>query len=109
VYGEALFPKLSFGLKIRHPFGKEKRMARRTLDLEKVTLSLPHELVRYADARAAELAISRSQIVGEALAERRAREQDELAREGYAFYAREAEEFATASAQAVLEALGHGD
>jgi len=80
-------------------------MARRTLELEKVTLSLPRELVRYADARAQELETSRSQVIGEALAERRAREEDELAREGYAFYADESAEFAAASIGAVSEAL----
>lgn len=77
------------------------------LDLEKVTLSLPRALVRYADRRAAELATSRGQIVSEALAECLAREEAELAREGYAFFARESEEFAAASAKAVSKALSH--
>lgn len=82
-------------------------MARRMHDLEKVTISLPRELVRYADARAAELGTSRSHVIGEALAERRAREEADLAREGYAFYAAESSVFATASAAAVSEALGN--
>jgi metal-responsive CopG/Arc/MetJ family transcriptional regulator len=86
---------------------KEINMARRTLELEKVTLSLPRELVRYADARAQELATSRSQVISEALAERRAREEDELAREGYAFYAAESTAFAASSISAFSEALGH--
>ncbi len=84
-------------------------MSRRTLDLEKVTLSLPKELVRYADRRAAELSTSRSQVIGDAVADRRAREEEDLAREGYAFYARESEEFAAGSMTAVAEALGRGD
>ena len=81
-------------------------MARPSLDREKVTLSLPRDLVRYADALATELATSRSQVIASALAAQRAREEDELAREGYAFYAQESEEFAAASMRAVSEALG---
>lgn len=84
-------------------------MARRSLDLEKVTISLPMELLRYADQRATELGTSRSQIIGEAVAERRAREAEELAREGYAFYRGEAEDFAGATLRAVSEVLGDAD
>lgn len=82
-------------------------MARRGLDVEKVTLSIPRDLLRYADRRAAALATSRSQVVGDALVELRRREEEELAREGYAFFAQEAEEFAAMSAKAVSEALSH--
>jgi metal-responsive CopG/Arc/MetJ family transcriptional regulator len=80
-------------------------MARRTLDVEKITISLPRELIRYADKRAAELGGSRSQIIRQAVAELRAREVADLAREGYAFYAGECEEFAAASLKAVSEAV----
>ena len=80
-------------------------MARRALDVAKVTISLPQELLRYTDQRAAELGRSRSQIIREAVAELRAREAEELAREGYAFYAGESEEFAAVSLPAVSEAL----
>jgi hypothetical protein len=38
-------------------------------------------------------------------AEIEARERDDLAREGYVFYAKEADEFASASGKAVSEAL----
>ncbi|MBI4494760.1 MAG: ribbon-helix-helix protein, CopG family [Chloroflexi bacterium] len=82
-------------------------MASRAREVEKVTVSLPAELVRYADQRAAELGTSRSQVISRALAELQAREQDATAREGYAFYARESQEFAAASLQAVSEAIGH--
>lgn len=82
-------------------------MARRVLNVEKITLSLPRDLVHYADKRAAQLATSRSQVVSDALAERRAREEEELAREGYAYYAAESEEFAAISAKAVSEVFGH--
>jgi metal-responsive CopG/Arc/MetJ family transcriptional regulator len=73
-------------------------LGRRSLDTQKVTISLPLDLLRYADRRAEELGGSRSQFIGQALAELRAREAEALAREGYAFYAGEAAEFAKASA-----------
>ncbi len=80
-------------------------MARRRLSFERVTVSLPADLVRYADHRAHRLGTSRSQVITEAVAERRARDEEEAAREGYAFYAREAEDFASASFRAVSEAI----
>lgn len=84
-------------------------MARRALDLEKVTVTLPRELVRYADERAAERGVSRSEVVSEAVAQRRARDIDDLAREGYAFYREESSAFAEAVMGPVSEALNHGD
>lgn len=84
-------------------------MPRRTLDLEKITLSLPKDLVRYADMRAAELGVSRSQLIGEAVAQARSREEEALAREGYAFYRHESEEFAAASLSAVSVAVISAD
>jgi metal-responsive CopG/Arc/MetJ family transcriptional regulator len=83
-------------------------MARGSVDSRKVTISLPQDLVSYADRRAEELGRSRSQVIGQALAELRAREAEVLAREGYAFYAGEAEAFASASLEAVSEVLNHG-
>ena len=80
-------------------------MALRSREIEKVTVSLPRQLVRYADQRATELGTSRSQIIGQALLELEARERDELAKEGYRFYATEAQEFAVSSIKAVSEAL----
>lgn len=80
-------------------------MVKRAAEIEKVTVSLPRHLVRYANLRAAELGTSRSQIIGRALSELEARERDNLAREGYVFYAAESEEFAAASGNAVSEAL----
>ena len=47
-------------------------MARDSLDKQKVTISLRQDLLRYADQRAAELGRSRSQIIGQAIAELRA-------------------------------------
>jgi len=45
-------------------------------------------------------------VLAELLAEMAARERDELAAEGYRFYAQEAEEFAAASLRASTEAIG---
>ncbi len=78
------------------------------LSKEKVTVSLPRDLVRYADKKAAESGKSRSQLVAEALAEKKAREELELAAEGYCFYAGESKEFADRSLGAVSEAMGNG-
>ncbi len=75
----------------------------------KVTVSLPVELVRYADQLAASGHRSRSQVISQAIAELRQRQQDDAAREGYAFYAGESEQFAEASLSAVSEAIGRND
>jgi metal-responsive CopG/Arc/MetJ family transcriptional regulator len=87
-----------------------------TVHVRKITVSLPSDLVDYADSRAGRDRLSRSQIIGQALAEAQAREQARLAAEGYRFYAGEAIEFAEASARAVAETMepylveeeGHG-
>jgi hypothetical protein len=47
-----------------------------------------------------------SERIPETPAERRLREREELAREGYEFYADEACEFAEATSKATAEALG---
>lgn len=69
----------------------------------KVTITLPIELVIYADQRAEQTGTSRSQVIGRALAQLMATEEEELAAEGYRFYAAEAEEFAAATAGATAE------
>lgn len=76
-----------------------------TVQYRKITISLPGNLLEYADRRASRTRLSRSQVIGEALAEAQAQEQARLAVEGYRFYAGEASEFAEASAGAVAEAL----
>ncbi len=83
-------------------------MVRRSASTEKVTISLPERLVRYANQRASRLGISRSQVVADALIAQQARETEELAAEGYRFYAEEARDFAAESGPAVAEAL-HDD
>ncbi len=75
----------------------------------KVTLSLPEELIAYADSKAAQAGTNRSRLVTELLRRSRQHEQEALAREGYRFYAGEAEEFAADSAAAVAEALDDDD
>jgi predicted transcriptional regulator len=74
----------------------------------KITVSLPADLLEYADRRASRTRLTRSQIISDALAEAEALEQARLAAEGYRFYASEAGEFAEASAPAVAEALSTG-
>ena len=72
----------------------------------KVTVSLPQDLVAFADTKAAERGTTRSRLIGDLLAKLRHRERDDLASEGYRFYADEALEFAEMSAGAVAEAIG---
>jgi hypothetical protein len=71
--------------------------------LRKVTVSLPEELIKYADQRAKALSTSRSEIISNALSTIRASETEALAAEGYRYYADEASDFAYASGRAVAE------
>lgn len=75
--------------------------------VRKITISLPDNLVEFADREAARLSISRSRVIAQALADIRAEEEERLAAEGYRFYAQEASQFAEASSTATAEALGH--
>jgi metal-responsive CopG/Arc/MetJ family transcriptional regulator len=74
-----------------------------TKTIRKVTISLPQELVDYADDRAKTMNTSRSQVIGMALAAVRDHSVEHLAAEGYRFYAAESSEFADAASQAVAE------
>lgn len=87
-------------------FGKQrgKPMTLQTKSTRKVTVTLPDELVIYADNQAERRGTSRSQVISHALAYLMAAEEERLAAEGYAFYAAEAEEFATSAASATAEA-----
>lgn len=76
-----------------------------SVSTRRITVSLPQDLVDFADDLAHHADISRSQVIGKALAEARARRERRLAEEGYRFYASESIEFAQASALAVAEAL----
>ena len=82
-------------------------MSPKTAPVRKVTVSLPVSLVDFADREAARLNISRSRLIARALSDIKAVEEEQLAAEGYRFYAQEASEFAGASASAVAEALEH--
>jgi len=82
-------------------------MPGRVSTMRKITVSLPQELVEFADMVAAAMRISRSKVIADAIAAQREREEAKLAAEGYRFYAQEASEFAAASLRAVSEVLGH--
>ncbi len=73
--------------------------------MRKITISLPQDLVEFADRTAQQAELSRSQVISQALAEAKARIESRLAEEGYRYYAREAVEFAEASALAVAESI----
>ena len=72
--------------------------------VRKLTISLPADLVEYADREAARLNVSRSGLIARVLSQAQAIEEERLAAEGYRFYAQEAVEFAEASAPSVAEA-----
>ncbi|GAB4444121.1 MAG: hypothetical protein Fur0044_40520 [Anaerolineae bacterium] len=74
-----------------------------TVTMQKVTVSLPNDLIEFADRRATEQGISRSKLIANLLAEVKMSEEDTLAAEGYQFYAQEAREFAEASQQITAE------
>jgi predicted transcriptional regulator len=72
--------------------------------IRKITISLPEELVEYADHRAEELNTSRSQVIMMALSADQTDYEAQLAAKGYRFYAQEADEFADLSREAVAYA-----
>jgi metal-responsive CopG/Arc/MetJ family transcriptional regulator len=76
-----------------------------SVTVRKVTVSLPDDLVAYADERAEKMNTSRSQVISLALTRIKSMEEEQLAIEGYQFYSKEAEEFAAASFQAATEAI----
>ena len=82
-------------------------MSNPTIAVRKVTISLPVDLVEFADRQASRLSTNRSRFIAQALTQLKALEQESLAAEGYRFYAQEATEFAAASAGAVAEVWGH--
>lgn len=75
------------------------------MTMRKITVSLPEELVEFADRVALQSELSRSQMISQVLADARRRAEKRLAEEGYRFYSGEAMEFAEASALAVAEAI----
>jgi hypothetical protein len=64
-------------------------------------------LVAFAEEQAARLKSSRSQVIGRTLALAKAAQEEDLAAEGYRYYADESRDFAEASAEAVAEAIEH--
>lgn len=71
---------------------------------QKVTVSIADDLLAFADERAELSGDSRSHVFAEALALLRATQEEQLAMEGYRFYAAESMEFAGASGTATSEA-----
>lgn len=71
----------------------------------KITISVPADLLVYADEQARRTRTSRSQFISQALAQFQANEEERLAAEGYRFYANEASVFSEFSANAVAEVL----
>jgi metal-responsive CopG/Arc/MetJ family transcriptional regulator len=80
-------------------------MSTSNASVRKITISLPAELVEFADRQAAQTNTSRSQIISVALAHVKLLEEERLAAEGYRFYGQEAAEFAEATAQAAAEVI----
>ena len=74
---------------------------------KKVTISLPSDLVSFADRQAEKTRTSRSEVIARALREIKRAEEERRAAEGYRFYSAEAEEFAEATWTAVAEAWGN--
>ena len=74
-------------------------------DTKKVTISMPHELLVFADKMADALGLTRSRFIADTLEKAREQEVKRLAAEGYQYYSSEAGEFAGASEAAVAEAM----
>ncbi len=74
-------------------------------DTKKVTISMPQELLVFADRMAEVLGLTRSGFIAETLEKARKSELERLGAEGYRFYSEEASEFAAASEAAVAEAM----
>lgn len=74
-------------------------------ETKKVTISMPHELLAFADRMAGVLGMTRSGFIAETLEKAREQEVERLAAEGYQFYSSESSEFAAASEAAVAEAI----
>ena len=70
----------------------------------KITISLPADLVEFADTRAKAWHTNRSRVIGLALTAAKTREEKMLAADGYRFYAGEASEFADATLKTITEA-----
>ncbi|MEX1311426.1 MAG: hypothetical protein AB1Z65_13465 [Candidatus Sulfomarinibacteraceae bacterium] len=74
-------------------------------ETKKVTISMPHELLAFADRMADALGLTRSGFIAATLEQARETELERLGAEGYQFYSSESSEFAAASEAAVAEAM----
>ncbi len=75
-------------------------------ETKKVTISVPGELLAFADRMAKKAGSTRSGFISSVLIEVRERELERLAAEGYRYFGLEAQEFAAASGCAVAEVIG---
>jgi metal-responsive CopG/Arc/MetJ family transcriptional regulator len=71
--------------------------------MRKVAISVPADLLAFADDQARRAGTSRSAYIARMLARLKAEMEQRLAAEGYRFYAHEAQAFAEASAGAIAE------
>jgi metal-responsive CopG/Arc/MetJ family transcriptional regulator len=74
----------------------------------KVAISVPADLLAFADDQARREGTSRSAYISRMLARLKAELEQRLAAEGYRFYAEESAAFAAASAAASAEAVAEG-
>jgi Arc/MetJ-type ribon-helix-helix transcriptional regulator len=74
-------------------------------NMKKVTVSLPDDLLRFADERADRVGESRSQVVAKALEILKRIERDRLMAEGYRFYSDADVEIAESGLGAMREVL----
>ena len=74
-------------------------------ETKKVTISMPQELLSFADRMADALGLTRSGFIAATLEKARENELERLGAEGYRFYSEESSEFAAASESAVAEAM----
>ena len=77
-------------------------------EMKKVTISVPKELLAFADRMAKTKGSTRSGFISSVLSAVRERELERLAAEGYRYYGSEAQEFAALSGRAVAEAIDDG-
>ena len=73
--------------------------------VEKVTISLPRDMISFADKVASEEKISRSKVVSNCLSELARKHKIQLMEEGYKAMAKEHEQFAITSAEAASEVV----
>lgn len=80
-----------------------------TTQVAKLTISLPKNLISFADEVASEENISRSRVISNCLSEFAQKRKMQLMEEGYKVMAKEHEQFAKISAEAASEVVPSWD